>query len=333
MTPRVHARPPVAGSCAAAWTDVAEPAWGTASPARFWVALEQTGAWGNRAFVESSLDPHLGVEFERACASAGGRALLVRSVDAHRARRDEGQTPRTVMIAGGMDAGAPWLLRGVIEDPADILTLPFDQLAGGDPGPAMSALPSLGRSSEPVLLVCTNGKRDTCCAVLGRPVAVVAGSLRPGQVWECTHTGGHRFSPTAIVLPTGATLARLTTELAVEALDAADHHALPVGTTTREHLRGLSHLPPVLQAADAYVRTAITETDTLALHTSAVDLAPDPAAAESVVDVTHRDGRTWRLRIRKHFEQGDLRRNSCTSSPVPAESWVVRESDETRDLI
>ena len=42
------------------------------------------------------------------------------------------------------------------------------------PGPALAALPALARSPEPALLVCTNARRDVCCAVRGRPVALEA---------------------------------------------------------------------------------------------------------------------------------------------------------------
>ena len=87
--------------------------------------------------------------------------------------------------------------------------------------PFVAALPALVPSPEPALLVCTNARRDVCCAVRGRPVALQAAAERPGQVWECSHTGGHRFAPTAVLLPHGQTWARLSTAQAVSALDAA----------------------------------------------------------------------------------------------------------------
>ena len=47
------------------------------------------------------------------------------------------------------------------------------------------------------------------------PVFVTAALARvfPDEVWECTHLGGHRFAPTALVLPTGYSYGRLDQEL------------------------------------------------------------------------------------------------------------------------
>ncbi|WNZ26318.1 sucrase ferredoxin [Leptolyngbya sp. NK1-12] len=60
------------------------------------------------------------------------------------------------------------------------------------------------------ILVCTHGMHDQCCAKYGLPfyrqaLATVSelkldSSVR---VWKTSHFGGHRFAPTAIVLPDG----------------------------------------------------------------------------------------------------------------------------------
>jgi hypothetical protein len=59
------------------------------------------------------------------------------------------------------------------------------------------------------LLVCTHGRRDACCGARGMElVSELSGHslLGPGtgvRLWRTSHTGGHRFAPTAIVLPAG----------------------------------------------------------------------------------------------------------------------------------
>ena len=54
------------------------------------------------------------------------------------------------------------------------------------------------------VLVCTHGRRDRCCGSLGTSLTLglASGSL-PADVrlWRTSHTGGHRFAPTFIVLP------------------------------------------------------------------------------------------------------------------------------------
>jgi len=60
------------------------------------------------------------------------------------------------------------------------------------------------RGGERDLLVCTHGRRDVCCGSMGTDLAVRARALDlPDGVrrWRTSHTGGHRFAPTFVVLP------------------------------------------------------------------------------------------------------------------------------------
>ena len=106
----------------------------------------------------------------------------------------------------------PWLLQGRVTDPAALL----ESTSTPSHGVTVTRwqVPAGYGAEPPVLLVCTNGRRDVCCAVRGRPVALDAAALAPGRVWEASHTGGHRFAPTGVLLPHGATLARLDAGLA-----------------------------------------------------------------------------------------------------------------------
>jgi hypothetical protein len=57
------------------------------------------------------------------------------------------------------------------------------------------------------VLVCTHGRRDACCGARG--IELLNELARqptfgvPVRFWRTSHTGGHRFAPTAIVLPAG----------------------------------------------------------------------------------------------------------------------------------
>lgn len=56
------------------------------------------------------------------------------------------------------------------------------------------------------VLVCTHGRRDRCCGSMGTELfqsALVAGGLDGVRLGRTSHTGGHRFAPTAVVLPEG----------------------------------------------------------------------------------------------------------------------------------
>jgi hypothetical protein len=92
--------------------------------------------------------------------------------------------PRMTGREAVVDAG-PGRLRSVVED---LLA------GGGDPVDA----------DRREVLLCTHGRRDACCgargAVLHLAVAAAAGAAGVA-VRRTSHTGGHRFAPTAIVLP------------------------------------------------------------------------------------------------------------------------------------
>ncbi len=54
------------------------------------------------------------------------------------------------------------------------------------------------------VLVCGHGARDRCCGSLGTRLALSASDLGERvRLWRTSHTGGHRFAPTAMVLPSG----------------------------------------------------------------------------------------------------------------------------------
>ena len=69
-----------------------------------------------------------------------------------------------------------------------------------------------------MVLVCTHGTRDACCAVRGRPIVAALARALPDEVWECTHLGGHRFAGTLLSLPDGTCLGRLDPDTAVGAV-------------------------------------------------------------------------------------------------------------------
>lgn len=60
------------------------------------------------------------------------------------------------------------------------------------------------------LLVCTQGTHDVCCGTDGAAFAAWVGADRPGiELFRVSHTGGHRFAPTAMTLPDGRMWAQL----------------------------------------------------------------------------------------------------------------------------
>jgi hypothetical protein len=98
-------------------------------------------------------------------------------------------------------------------------------------------------------LVCTNGARDPCCAIRGPAVAQALERIRPGQVYECSHLGGHRFAANVLVLPDGLCFGRLDARSAPALAGELEAGRLPLA-----HLRGRTAYEPEQQAAEILVR-------------------------------------------------------------------------------
>lgn len=127
----------------------------------------------------------------------------------------------------------------------DAACLALDRLlAAGTPAelaPPAEAAPPV-EPAPPALLVCTHGRRDRCCGSLGTTLwsdLARRGPKFSGRVVRRTsHTGGHRFAPTAILLPEGTLWAGADAEL----LERAATRAGPVGDAV-ERYRGCAGLP------------------------------------------------------------------------------------------
>lgn len=75
---------------------------------------------------------------------------------------------------------------------------------------------------EPTVLVCAQGSHDVCCGSDGQRLINDLSTLAPDvRVFAVSHTGGHRFAPTAMTLPDGRMWAYAGAELLVSILDAS----------------------------------------------------------------------------------------------------------------
>ncbi|MEV7782640.1 sucrase ferredoxin [Kitasatospora sp. NPDC088351] len=267
-------------TCATVSRELSEPLAATAATATTWLLVEQNGPWGAKALGESHLDAAVGRALDAAAAGTGVRVALIRRPGRH---ADCLPTARHEVIVAHTVPGRGWVRRATVADPAELLGLDFGALGAGDHGGFGTA-----HVGGPVALVCTNGRRDRCCALLGRPLAAELAAAGHSEVWEVTHLGGHRFSPTMLVLPYGYAYGRLTPESAKEVLAAtASGHMVP------EWSRGCSGWDRPGQAADHAVRLATGET-----RVDALTLAQSPAGeGRWLVDVVHEDGRAWEVEV------------------------------------
>ncbi|MGW0732623.1 sucrase ferredoxin [Streptomyces sp. NPDC002851] len=304
-------------TCATASRDLDEPLAGTAAPATTWLLLEQPGPWGAKTLTASHLDPAVGRALEAAAEGTGVRVALIRRPGRHA----DGHTPtRRRVFAAHVDPRSArlWCHAAVTEDPAELLRLDFAALGAGDATSFDTVLGAVPHTGAPLALVCTNGKRDRCCALLGRPLATdLAAAGEPG-VWEVTHLGGHRFSPTLLVLPYGYAYGRADAATVKDVLAAAAAGRIGTGGC-----RGCSAWDRPGQAAELAVRRATGEDRAGVLAV----VRSQGAAPRWEVTVDHTDGRRWRVTVAQGASLPP-RPESCGSalgSPARMDVVSVRE--------
>ncbi len=155
-------------------------------------------------------------------------------------------------------------------------------------------LPSVVGESPPEVLVCAHGRRDACCGRWGTLLHVELASRGvEARVWRCSHTGGHRFAPTAITLPEGRAWAYMDVDL----LDGVVRRTGDVHELAR-HDRGTTALDPWAQVVERAVFEArgwawldappVTASTAVAADggSAQVTLTWEGGRAEGVVEVT-----------------------------------------------
>lgn len=221
--------------CSAASRHREDPQAGTAPVASRWLLIEHQGPWAKQPMRTPPLSGALGARVEEVSASFGGRVLLVRRPGRRLPGEDTSGWYAVDTVRGTQ-------VRGSWRTSEDLL---------GAAHALGSPLSGSHDDASPMVLVCTHGTRDACCAVRGRPIVAALARALPDEVWECTHLGGHRFAGTLLSLPDGTCLGRLDPDTAVGAVLA--HRQ---GRTDARHLRGQTRWIPPVQAALAAVLAA-----------------------------------------------------------------------------
>ncbi|MGC9379008.1 sucrase ferredoxin [Streptomyces sp. MH13] len=310
-------------TCSVVSRNLDEPVSGTAPVARTWLLLEQPGPWGAKALTSSHLDPALGRALEAAAKGTGVRIALIRRPGRH---ADGGTPAERRVYAAHTVPGNVWLHGTTLTDPRRLLDLDFAALGRGDRRTFESVLEGGPHLGDPLALVCTNGKRDRCCALLGRPLAAELAASGAENVWEVTHLGGHRFSPTVLVLPHGYAYGRVQAHAVKEILHSAREARVVV-----EGCRGNSSWERPGQAAELAVRSAVGEDAAQVLSV----VRTDGAAPRWEVTVAHADGRHWRVVVEQDTSVPPRPESCGTSvlgSPARMAVTAVREVSVTAAL-
>lgn len=142
---------------------------------------------------------------------------------------------------------------------------------------------------DSVVLCCTHGKKDRCCAKFGNAsykALTAAAETRPEaiEIWQSTHLGGCRLATSILVFPQARKYGRVDADLADAFLEAEvqDRPFLPC-------YRGDRLLTPAQQVAEVAVREQLSQQN----------VWPEALALESDIDL---DG--GRKKIILHWQSG-----------------------------
>ena len=259
----------------------------TASRVDRWILIEHHGAWGKDAVDSSGLSAEVKTHLsERAAALRPAKVLFIR-------RRERRASDGVHVYWGSSAPRIPWLSSTVVEEHEDLLDLDF-----ADPGDALG---------HPLLLVCTHGKHDACCAKYGLPVyEAVRDLVDEGWLWQCSHVGGDRFAGNVVCLPEGVYYGRVGAGDVLALLE--DHLARRVQL---DLYRGRSCYSFRVQAAERAVREASGK------------LGLDELELRSTSPILFRaDGREYELEVT--LEYGDLAQLTCNAELSRPRRYVAR---------
>jgi len=215
-------------------------------------------------------------------------------------RRRERRSAEGIHVFWGQSAErGSWLSTTLIDDYEELLGLDF-----ADPGAA---------SPHPLLLVCTHGKHDACCARRGVAVFEAMRDLvDEGWVWQCSHVGGDRFAGNVVCLPEGVYYGRVGPG---DVLELADEHL--AGRVQLELYRGRCCYSFPVQAAERAVREA----------SGALEL--DGLKLVSTSPIRFRAGAT-EYEVEVERQEGELAHLTCNaaglSHPRRYAARILRES-------
>lgn len=324
-----------------------EPLPGTAKAGTLFIALEHQYGWSHDILDGGVFGDELTSRIKEWLAERGGSLQLIRKPGRLGQIPCDGVTmyvahcPPQIPAPDG--AGAD----GAESDAAAAITSPrLEVRQVCDVEEMLSLDIRLGRPTEgarvvdkPLLLVCTHGKRDRCCAVKGRPIAQALNNVHPDVVWETSHSKGHRFAPALVLLPWNYSYGRLsaveTNQMLHDASSGVLHSGGCRGRGVWDARGQVAELAAREEAGewalDAVAAVTVSDVADAVLADHGVEhhspemierlrgvLVHAPAADAAAV-VEFDGGRTFGVALGKTVTEGVV--SSCGDAPGPKKGW------------
>jgi hypothetical protein len=280
--------------CSEASERASEPLHGTATHAVHWIGIELPGAWRHDGVMDEGLDATLRSWIAQQHHRPDTKVVFI---------KQRGRRGRDV-VYGNVERGR--VHRFSLSHWQDLDAIPWEGLRAGTHDE--------GLTTDQPIFVCTHSTRDHCCGLRGAALTRALAQHAPGQVWQSSHLGGHRFAPTLVTLPTGWMFGRVGLDEAQALVRGCDAgHIYDI-----ERWRGDVRHPAPGQAAlaEAMKRTG--------------DLVP---SAYKVLHVTPQADR-YDVAVQRSGERaratvsrapiGHAAPPSCGAPPTPIVAWTCR---------
>ena len=223
-----------------------EPLYGTAPRTDVWLLLEYPYSVGRKALPESNLSTEIKTYLTKLQGSISkSRLVLVRN-------EQSSETTGVRFYIADARESLPRLYEVQLTQLDDLLSIDALAVLAGNPGTNLTIV------EEPMYIVCTNGKRDACCARWGLPTYQALAKDRDRRARQSSHVGGHRFAANMICLPHGIYFGRLSPDSVTTVADAYARGYIAI-----ENYRGRGIYPPPAQAGEYFLRS---ETKDFALN-------------------------------------------------------------------
>ena len=251
------------------------PLYGSTSPARVWLLLEYRRSWGAKVLPQSALAPPIKHFLSHTLAAIPESKLLFIKQPERFPKKHH-----TLFVAICRENRSR-LFRFEFRRYADLLDLDIPAVAAENPARDSREWPG------PLYLVCTNGKRDKCCAKFGLPLYRELAAQAGEAVWQCSHIGGHMYAPTFVSLPEGHCFGHVKPGEGESILKSLLQDELFLS-----RYRGRACYPKIVQAADYFLRDRQQRSHAKDFHFLGTERAED---RHTVRFRDRRDGREYRI--------------------------------------
>ena len=271
-----------------------EPLPGTAKTGSGFVLFEYAGAWSRDVLDGGTFSPELTAQLKKNLKKSGMGLQLIRKPG----REGRNVEKHNLFLVFSKEAIIEHV---VVDSPEAILDMDLSQ-----PGKNNAQ-----RVDHPVLLICTHSKRDVCCALKGRPLAAaVEPQFGPLHVWEASHTKGHRFAPSMLLMPWNYSFGQLNEEETMQLFQSAlDNKLFLPGNRGRG----------TFDARGQVAEIAVAEVFGGAIAPASLQVDVE----EDSVLVTHPEGRSWNVELERIEVEGVV--SSCGDQPKTGKAWVARQ--------